>query len=54
MSFDKEYPKRKDKRKAYRRSKAFDRTCRNRGTCAYCATGRAHNTEKRIAQADAE
>lgn len=47
MSFDNDYPNRKDKRKPYRKSKAFDRTCRNHGSCAYCAEGRQHNNKKR-------
>lgn len=54
MGFDKIYPNRKDKRKPYRKSKAFDRTCRNRGSCSYCKSGRLHNTRKREAKAEAE
>jgi hypothetical protein len=53
MSFDKQYPNRKDKRKPYRGSKRFDRTCRNHGACPYCETNRLHNTEKRKSIADA-
>ena len=54
MSFDKEYPNRKDKRKKYRRSKAIDRSCRNHGSCSYCECNRTFNTDKRKAQAEAE
>jgi hypothetical protein len=42
LSFDKEYPNRKDHRKRYRGSKRFDRSCRNQGNCSYCAEGRQH------------
>jgi hypothetical protein len=41
MAFDKRYPNRKDNRLPYRKSKRFDRTCRNHGTCSYCANNRA-------------
>jgi len=47
MAFDKDYPNRKDKRKPYYKSKAFDRTCRNGGSCPYCAEGRQHKNKKR-------
>lgn len=33
MSFDKDYPNRKDRRKPYQGSKNFDRSCRNSGSC---------------------
>jgi len=36
MSFDKDYPNRKDKRSPYYDSRNFDRTCRNHGTCPSC------------------
>lgn len=44
MSFDKYYPKRKDWRNPYmgKTSKKVDRTCRNHGSCPYCAAGRQH------------
>lgn len=48
MSFDKNYPKRKDHRKPYRGSKSFDRSCRNHGTCPYCLDSRMHKHEKRM------
>ncbi len=40
MSFDTDYPKRKDRRKPYRGSKAFDRSCRHGGSCPYCEGNR--------------
>lgn len=33
----------KEKRKPYRRSKRFDRSCRNHGSCGYCEGSRTHN-----------
>lgn len=42
MAFDKEYPKRKDHRRQYYGSKAFDRSCRSHGSCPWCAKGRQH------------
>jgi hypothetical protein len=46
MGFDKDYPNRKDKRKAYYGPKAVDRTCRNHGSCAYCAGGREYKVKR--------
>lgn len=48
MSFDKNYPNRKDHRKEYRKSKKFDRTCRPGGSCPYCTANRLHSTQKRL------
>jgi hypothetical protein len=43
MSFDNnEYPNRKDWIKPYRKSKRFDRTCRNHGSCPRCMRDRLH------------
>lgn len=47
MSFDKHYPKRKDKRKPYYGSKAFVSSCRNHGGCPYCLGNRLHKHDKR-------
>lgn len=46
MSFDKKYPKRKDWRKPYRKSKRFDRTCRNHGSCPWCENNRTYSKRK--------
>jgi hypothetical protein len=35
MSFDKQYPNRKDHRKPFQGAKAHDVTCRNHGSCPY-------------------
>lgn len=37
----------KEKRKPYRKSKAFDRTCRNHGSCSYCECNRTIANKKR-------
>mgnify|MGYP001818201595 FL=1 len=47
MSFENDYPKRKDWRKPYRKAKAFVRSCRNHGSCPYCLNNRMYNTLKR-------
>lgn len=47
MSFDNNYPNRKDIRKPFRKSKHFDRSCRNHGTCPYCRSNRTHSNNKR-------
>ena len=47
MGFDKDYPNRKDHRKSYRKSKAFDRTCRNHGSCVWCEHNRLYGNKKR-------
>ena len=46
MSFDKNYPNRKDWRKPYRKSKAWDRTCRNHGACSYCENNRLYKARR--------
>lgn len=41
MSFDNHhYPNRKDHRAEYHGSKAFDRSCRNHGSCKHCERNR--------------
>lgn len=47
MSFDKDYPNRKDHRGILRKSKAFDRTCRCHGSCSWCRDARLHSDRKR-------
>lgn len=48
MSFDKQYPKRKDWRKTYWHSKSFDRSCRPGGSCPYCIGNRFYKNRKRL------
>lgn len=52
MSFDKEYPNRKDHRKKYYRSKAFDRSCRCHGGCPQCEGNRLYSDKKNRHAAD--
>jgi UDP-N-acetylglucosamine pyrophosphorylase len=40
MSLDKAIEHKKEKRKQYRNSSAFDRSCRNHGSCPYCERNR--------------
>ena len=47
MSFDNNWPKRKDHRKPYYRAKVWDRTCRNHGSCGYCTGSRLHSSKRR-------
>ena len=35
-------------KKPLTKSKAFDKTCRNHGSCAYCRNNRMYNTLKKI------
>lgn len=46
MSFDTNYPNRKDWRKPLRKSKAFDRSCRNHGSCDWCKSNRTYSARK--------
>jgi 5-methylcytosine-specific restriction endonuclease McrA len=38
-------------RKPYTKSKRFDKTCRNHGSCAYCKSNRMYSTKKRLVAA---
>ena len=40
MSLEKAIEHKKEKRKPYRGSKAFDCSCRNHGSCSYCESNR--------------
>lgn len=44
--FDTNYPNRKDKRRPYRGSKTFDRSCRNHGSCDWCKGQRLYQIQK--------
>lgn len=47
MSFDKHYPKRKDRRKPYYRSGKSCRACRPGGSCGWCRSNRLHKHKRR-------
>jgi hypothetical protein len=44
---DKAIQHKKEYRKQYRRSAAFDRSCRNGGSCSYCRDNRTYNNRRR-------
>jgi len=44
---DKAITHKKEKRKQYRGSKAFDRTCRHGGSCSYCSNNRVFAGKRR-------
>jgi len=46
VSFDNSYPNRKDHRKRFYGSRAFDRSCRCHGSCPYCRSSRLRKTVK--------
>ena len=52
MSLDKAIKHGKEKRKEYRGSKRFDRTCRNHGRCSYCENNRRHSDIKNARSID--
>jgi len=55
MSLDKAIASGKEHRKPYRKSKRFDKTCRNHGSCAYCRGNRMHKHKLReLAAQDSE
>lgn len=47
MSLDKAIEHGKEKRKPFRHSKRFDKTCRCHGSCSYCRNNRLHASEVR-------
>ena len=54
MSLEKAIEYRKEKRKAYRGSKAFDYSCRNHGSCNYCVDNRTIQQRRALKQARAQ
>ena len=46
MSLDKAIKYGKEKRVEYRRSLAFDRSCRNHGRCSYCENNRTIQAQR--------
>ena len=46
MAFDKAIAHGKEKRKPYRGSKAFDRSCRNHGGCGWCESSRLYKRRR--------
>lgn len=54
MSLDKGILYGKEHRKPYHGAKAIDKTCRNHGSCQYCAEGRKHKRLKQLPAEDGE
>jgi hypothetical protein len=52
MSLDKAIEHKKEKRKKYRHSEAFDKGCRPRGKCSYCRDNRLHRHSKQKRKAE--
>lgn len=48
MSLNKAIEHNKEKRKPFRKSKAFDASCRNHGSCGYCEQNRTFNSRKKL------
>ena len=48
MSLDKAIQHGKERRKPWRGSKNFDKTCRNHGGCDWCKENRLHSTNKEL------
>jgi hypothetical protein len=48
MSLDKAIKHGKEKRVEYRRSLAFDRSCRNHGRCSYCESNRTIQAQREM------
>jgi hypothetical protein len=54
MSLDKAIEHKKEKRKQYTKSQAFDASCRCHGGCSYCEGNRTFFDKKRRKRADEE
>ena len=48
MSLDKAIEHGKERRKPWRGSKNFDKTCRNHGGCDWCKGNRLYSTKKEL------
>lgn len=48
MSLDKAIKHGKEKREPYRKSKRWDHSCRNHGSCSYCEGNRTIQSEKAL------
>ena len=46
MSLDKAIKYKKEKREPYRKSKRWDRSCRNHGSCGYCESNRTIQSKR--------
>ena len=54
MGLDKAIKYKKEKRKEYKRSKQFDTSCRNHGSCPYCKNNRLKKDIEKAKEFDKE
>ena len=54
MSLEKAIEYRKEKRKPYRNSKAFTRSCRNHGSCSYCESDRTIQAKREMGRLEGQ
>lgn len=54
MSLEKAINHKKEYRKEYKDSRAFDRSCRNHGSCNYCKNNRTYQYKKALSIAKDE
>ncbi len=40
------------RKEEYRESRRFDKTCRNQGSCPYCAEGRKHKARRQCPECE--
>jgi hypothetical protein len=52
MSLDKAIASGDERRKPFRKSKRFDKTCRNHGSCSRCEGDRTYRSRKQRIRAD--
>lgn len=52
VSLDKSIEHKKEQRQPYRKSKAFDSSCRNHGSCPWCEGNRKYHDRKAEDSAD--
>ena len=54
MSLDKSIQYGKEQRVQYRRSLAFDRSCRNHGNCGYCESNRTIQSQRELRRIESQ
>jgi hypothetical protein len=54
MSFDKSIESGQEHRKEYRKSKRFDKTCRNHGSCSWCRSDKLYQFNKEVERTEKE
>jgi hypothetical protein len=54
MSFNNQYPNRKDRLGKYYKSKRFDSSCRCHGSCSYCLNNRLYHNKRELQRTEDE